>query len=129
MKVITKKPKTKAEFVRYHNILWGAIIKELRKKTFVFVNSTFPGIYLKRKVFERIFGNMVIRSICFGCEWSGPSCDNCLFDIEWSGGACIDGYWHDFEKAIDDKDKYEAITLAKIIRDFPVKKGRRSKEL
>lgn len=109
MKKITRKPRTKAEYVKYHKILWNEIIRLLKKGKYD------TGFGIKRYAFNNKFLCNIV-ACCFGCEWvkrkhSQGGCRKCFFKVVTP---CLDEIWDKF-------DNKPRIVLAKKIRDFPVK--------
>ena len=92
------------------------------------VNGYKSGIkILTNKAFGNLFDDDVIRirGGCFGCEWDNESgsCESCLFDVNDVNPdniKCFGGLWTTLlYGAFNGLPK--AITIAKQIRDFPIK--------
>ena len=119
-------PEVKANYIAYHKILWQAIIDELKAlKVFCFKRS---GDYklahtFKIGVFDKLFEfKQYTKNFCFPCEYCHANCKKCLFDVNnIHEGGCLNGKWNNFNGAIEEKNKEDAIKYARQIKNFKVR--------
>ena len=115
-KVMIKRfPRTKAEYIKYHRILWQAIIDYIKKN-----GIEFGLINIKRNCFNRIFElKKYIHSYCFGCEWAKRKrfvCTNCIFDVDIRL-SCLNNTYKKYKYS---NTKKTALKYARLIKDFKI---------
>lgn len=126
--MIKHKPKTARGFLRYHRILWNAIIREilrLEKNSLPIGSAAF----LKERIWPAIFSFPRIPDCCFPCWWKAQNRSNiayvsCLCNclLETNAMLCLNSHWNIFCDYCSISNYDNAIKYAKIIRDTPMQK-------
>lgn len=123
--MIKHRPKTAKGFLRYHKILWNAIIAELKRLK---LSGKDISDMIKYEVYYTKFSFSVSHR-CFPCQWKmdnkifydGNCRHECLLQNN-SNTRCLDGKWHNFLVSCEDNNYDEAIKVAIQIRDTPIRK-------
>ena len=119
--MITKKPRSKADHVKYHRILWQGIIDYIHENGLVDVDV----VDIKHIVFKRLFVSS-IAGYCFGCTYRckyKKCCFNISEDCNGRANQCLNGLYGKFCTTVEEEiNDAKAIHIAEKIRDFKVRR-------